>query len=187
VSLGLIMLAHTALHRAEQVARYWARNDCPVVIHIDRRVPKERFDRLQSNLADVPNLRFCKRHACEWGTWSLVAAMQEAAQMLLAEFPQVNHVYAASGSCLPLRPASDLQTYLAERPQTDFIESVTTADVAWTVGGIDYERFTLHFPFSWRSQRKLFDRWVDIQRRLGLKRRIPPGIVPHHSVPGSSG
>jgi len=179
VNLGLIMLVHTALHRAEQVVRYWARNDCPVVIHVDRRVPRAQFDRFAASLSTLPNVRFCERHACEWGTWSLVAAMQEAATMLLAEFPEVQHVYAASGSCLPLRPASDLKAYLAERPRTDFIESVTTADVAWTVGGIDFERFTLHFPFSWRSQRFLFDKWVAMQRRLRLTRRIPSGIVPH--------
>lgn len=179
MSLGLIMLAHTALHRVEQVARYWARNGCPVVIHVDRRVSRAQYDRLAANLSRMDNIRFCERHACEWGTWSLVAAMQEASALLLAEFPEVGHVYAASGSCLPLRPASDLKAYLAERPRTDFIESVTTADVAWTVGGIDYERFTLHFPFSWKSQRFLFDCWVAIQRRFGLTRRIPPGIVPH--------
>ena len=39
MKLGFIMLVHTALHRAEQVARYWARNGCPVVIHVDVRVP----------------------------------------------------------------------------------------------------------------------------------------------------
>ncbi len=179
MNLGLIMLVHTALHRAEQVVRYWARNDCPVVIHVDRRVPKAQYDRLVAALAPLPQVRFCRRHACDWGTWSLVAAMQEAATLMLRDFPEVNHVYAASGSCLPLRPASDLKAYLAKRPMTDFIESVTTADVAWTVGGIDFERFLLHFPFSWRSQRFLFDTWVAIQRRLGLRRRIPPGIMPH--------
>src|SRR5690606_24968222 len=56
---------------------------------------------------------------------------------------------------------------------------VTTQDVPWTVGGLDHERFTLRFPFSWKRQRKLFDGYVHMQRRLGLKRRIPTGIEPH--------
>ncbi len=96
------------------------------------------------------------------------------------DFPDVRHVYLASGSCLPLRPVQELQDYLAARPLTDFIESVTTADVPWTVGGLDEERFTLRFPFSWKRQRRLFDRYVNFQRRIGLKRRkIPEGIMPH--------
>ena len=48
----------------------------------------------------------------------------------------------------PLAPACrsarwpNLQDHLAAHPQTDFIESVTTADVGWTVGGP--EPGTLH-------------------------------------------
>ncbi len=56
---------------------------------------------------------------------------------------------------------------------------MTTRDVGWTVGGLDIERFTLRFPFSWRTHRRLFDAYVRLQRRLGLRRRIPADIVPH--------
>jgi hypothetical protein len=41
------------------------------------------------------------------------------------------------------------------------------------------ERFTLRFPFSWRTQRWLFDRYVRLQRLVGFQRSIPNGIVPH--------
>jgi len=179
MKLGFIMLAHTALHRAEQVARYWARNGCPVVIHIDARVPKDRFNAFAARLEGVENIRLSPRHACEWGTWGLVAAMKTAARTLLDGFPHVNHVCATSGSCLPLRPVQELAAYLGAHPHTDFIESVTTADVAWTVGGIDYERFVLYFPFAWRRHRRLFDASVALQRRLRIRRRLPPQIVPH--------
>ncbi len=83
------------------------------------------------------------------------------------------------GSCLPLRPVDELRAYLDERPRTDFIESVTTADVGWTVGGLNYERFTLRFPFSWRKHRWLFDTYVELQRFLRVRRKMPAGIVPH--------
>ena len=178
-TLGFVMLCHTALHRAAQVARHWAERDCPVVIHVDRQVKRDRFNAFRKELADLPNVRFSPRHRCEWGTWSLVAASQGAAEMMLKEFPGVRHVYLASGSCLPLRPVDELQAYLAARPKTDFIESVTIRDVDWTVGGLNDERFKLRFPFSWKRQRFLFDTYVELQRKLGLKRRMPEGIVPH--------
>ena len=79
-------------------------------------------------------------------------------------FPDVHHVYLSSGACLPLRPVEELIDYLADRPRVDFIESATTADVSWTIGGLDQERFTLRFPFSWRKNRKLFDAYVKLQR-----------------------
>ncbi len=179
MSVGFIMLVHTALHRAEQVARHWAKNDCPVVIHVDKKVKRRAYAEFTASLADLPNVRFSKRYSCEWGRWSLVAASQDAAELILKEFPEIRHVYLASGSCLPLRPVQELKDYLAERPTTSFIESVTTEDVAWTVGGLDEERFTLRFPFSWKKQRRLFDGYVNLQRRFKFRRHIPDGLVPH--------
>ncbi|GLS86172.1 glycosyl transferase [Cypionkella aquatica] len=179
MSVGVVMLCHTAFDRAAQVARHWAVRDCPVVIHVDRRVKRRAYDGLVKALSDLPNIRFSGRHACEWGTWGIVAATQEASTIMLRDFAQVRHVYLASGSCLPLRPVEEMIAYLTERPRTDFIESVTTEDVGWTIGGLDVERFTLRFPFSWRKQRRLFDGYVRLQRRLGFRRRIPAGIVPH--------
>lgn len=179
MTVGFVMLCHTALDRAAQVARHWAMHDCPVVIHVDKRVKRKAYDGLVQALADLPHVRFSGRHGCEWGTWGIVAATQEAATIMLREFPQVRHVYLSSGSCLPLRPVAELVRYLDERPRTDFIESVTTEDVGWTIGGLDVERFTLRFPFSWRKQRRLFDGYVRLQRRLRFKRRVPAGIVPH--------
>lgn len=179
MSVGFVMLCHTALDRAAQIARHWAERGCPVVIHVDKRVKRRHYERMQRDLAEVADIRFSERFACEWGTWGLVAATQAAATLILRDFPAVRHVFLASGSCLPLRPVGELISYLDERPRTDFIESVTTEDVGWTVGGLNIERFTLRFPFSWRRQRGAFDAYVRMQRRLGFKRRIPKGIVPH--------
>ncbi|WP_170545789.1 DUF5927 domain-containing protein [Ruegeria arenilitoris] len=177
--LGVVMLVHTALHRAEQVARHWTAAGCPVVIHVDRKVPVRIYSEFVTSCADDPLIRFSDRHVCEWGGWGIVAASQSAAELMLNVFPDVHHVYLSSGACLPLRPVEELIDYLADRPRVDFIESATTADVSWTIGGLDQERFTLRFPFSWRKNRKLFDAYVKLQRATGLRRKIPDGLVPH--------
>jgi hypothetical protein len=179
MTLGIVMLCHTAFDRAAQVARYWVERDCPVVIHVDKRVACTEYAALKAALADLQDVRFSGRYTCEWGTWGIVAATQAAATIMLRDFPGVRHVYLASGSCMPLRPVHELVAYLDGRPRTDFIESVTTSDVGWTVGGLDLERFTLRFPFSWRKHRRLFDGYVGLQRRIGFRRKIPAGIVPH--------
>ncbi|NIZ12191.1 beta-1,6-N-acetylglucosaminyltransferase [Phaeobacter sp. HF9A] len=178
-SLGIVMLVHTALDRAEQVVRHWVAAGCPVVLHADRIVDDASFRAFQAAFADEPLVRFSRRHRCEWGTWGIVAASQDASEQMLEAFPDVRHVYLMSGSCLPLRPVEELVDYLADRPETDFIESATTADVPWIVGGLGAERFTLRFPFSWRRHRRLFDGYVNLQRRLKVRRRIPLGLVPH--------
>ena len=179
MSVGFVMLVHEPLRRAGQVTRHLARAGCPIVIHVDARVSRAAYDTFRRQLEEFPNVVFSRRVACEWGTWSLVAASQAAAEMMLETFPEVRHVYLASGSCLPLRPLSELRAHLDAHPDTDFIESVTTRDVPWTIGGFDSERFAFSFPFSWKRQRTLFDLGVWIQRRIGRQRRTPEGIVPH--------
>jgi Family of unknown function (DUF5927)/Core-2/I-Branching enzyme len=179
MTVGVVMLVHTALGRAEQIARHWIAAGCPVVLHVDKKVNHAEYQQFHQKLADEPLVLFCERYKCEWGTWGIVAASQAGAELMLDRFPNVSHVYLASGSCLPLRPVQELTDYLADRPRTDFIESATTADVPWTVGGLDQERFTLRFPFSWRRNRYLFDKYVEVQRFIRLKRKIPEELVPH--------
>ncbi len=179
MSLGFVLLVHDPLDRAAEVARHLAQVGAPVVIHVDARVPRRAFEAFRLKLADLASVHLAPRRACHWGTWSIVAATRDACRLLLAEFPDAGHVFLACGTALPLRPIAELRAFLAARPDTDFIESVTTEDVAWTVGGLDRERFTLSFPFAWKSQRGLFDLWVKVQRRLGLRRAIPDGIAPH--------
>ncbi|SFS19612.1 DUF5927 domain-containing protein [Yoonia litorea] len=179
MTLGVIMLVHTAFDRAEQMVRRWAEGGCPVVIHVDRNVEPATHDHFVHAISDLPDVRFASRSRCEWGTWGLVEATQSAATLMLDEFPSVSHVYLASGACMPLRPVSELEAYLARHPDTDFIESATTADVPWTVGGLDRERFTLRFPFAWKKNRKLFDLAVRLQQLVGYRRALPEGLVPH--------
>lgn len=178
-SLGVVMLCHAALDRAAQLARHWASHGCPVVIHVDARTPQPQFDGLQVALKDLPDIRFSRRSPCEWGSFGIVQATLDASAQMIADFPHVSHILLASGSCLPIRPVRALQTLLAKHPTTDFIESVTTADVGWTIGGLNEERFTLRFPFAWKRQRKLFDGYVTLQRLLRFRRRLPEGLVPH--------
>lgn len=179
MSVGIVMLVHTAFDRAEQVVRHWIKGGCPVVIHVDKTVKTAIYDDFVERLADLETVRFSKRHKCEWGTWGIVAGTLSASEVMLRDFQHVTHVYLASGACMPLRPVKELTRYLTKNPRTDFIESATTADVPWTVGGLDRERFTLRFPFSWKRQRFLFDRYVAAQRMVRFKRKIPEELVPH--------
>lgn len=178
-TLGVVMLAHTALDRVAQVARFWLDAGCPVALHIDTAVARTQLAALQADLGDHPLLRMVPRLRCDWGSWNIVAASQQAAEILLRDFATLDHVLLTSGSCLPLRPAADLVAHLHANLGTDYIESVAVDHADWITGGLSRERFTLHFPFSWRKQRWLFDRAVDLQRRWGLAREIPRPLEPH--------
>ncbi|MGA0613401.1 beta-1,6-N-acetylglucosaminyltransferase [Paracoccus sp. KR1-242] len=179
VRLGIVMLCHNELPLAARMAEVWAAGGAVVAIHIDAKVSAMEVATMKADLDRFEDVVFSRRHPCEWGSFSLVRATQDAAALLLDRFEDVSHVMVVSGSCLPLRPVADLIAFLSRHPNRDFIESVTAEDVGWTVGGLNEERFTLRFPFAYRRRRKLFDRYVELQRRLKFKRRIPEGLVPH--------
>ncbi|MEM7709442.1 MAG: beta-1,6-N-acetylglucosaminyltransferase [Pseudomonadota bacterium] len=179
MSLGIVLLAHGDLARAGQVARHWASQDCPVMIHVDGSTPRTDFERFQDSLRCEALVRFSLRIRVAWGTWSMVAATQLATTRLLEHRPDVRHVFLVSGTCLPLRPAGDLRDYLDTWPGTDFIESLAVGETSWPVGGLEEERFTLRFPFDWRRTRRLFDGYTALQRRLGMRRTIPDDVEPH--------
>ncbi|MDM7458566.1 MAG: beta-1,6-N-acetylglucosaminyltransferase, partial [Paracoccus sp. (in: a-proteobacteria)] len=179
IRLGVIMLCHADLDVAAHMARIWAESGASLAIHVDARAPKAQRSAMKAALADLPGITFIRPRICHWGRFSLVEATLDAARNLLDAHPDLTHVYLASGTCLPLRPIADLRAYLALDPECDHIESVNALDVGWTVGGLNEERFTLYFPLDWRRHRNAFDRLVAIQRRLGIKRRIPRGLTPH--------
>lgn len=172
------MLAHAALHRAPQVAQAISSAGCPLIVHVDSRV-EDDYAAFKTKVANLPHVTLATRTECEWGTWALVQASLDGAQTLLREHPTISHVYLMSGACLPIKPIPGLVAFLDEHPTTDFIESVTIGEVPWTKGGLSDERFTLTFPFPWKKQRRLFDLWVDAQRLVSRRRRVPPGLTPH--------
>ena len=179
MSVGFVMLAHTALHRAAQVAEVIAETGNPLIIHVDARTGDNAFEAFKNKVSGLPGVSLSPRIVCDWGTWSLVQASRDGAEALLRENPALTHVCLISGSCLPIKPLADFEAFLRTHPNTDFIESVTIGEVAWTKGGLSEERFTLTFPFAWKRRRRLFDIWVEMQRLVRRQRKMPHGLTPH--------
>ena len=175
MSVAAIVLAHAGFGRVEQLVRGLTAAGIKVAVHIDAR-SKRRVDAFQFAFKDDPDVVMVPRIACEWGRFSLVEASLNAAELVLKTWPDTRHVTLLSGVCLPVRPLRDLVAFLDAHPDTDFIESVPVAKDEWVKGGLSSERFTLYFPFSYQRQRWLFDRWVRLQRRLGIKRKPVHGI-----------
>ncbi|RED18492.1 DUF5927 domain-containing protein [Pontivivens insulae] len=173
MTVGICILAHDHLYRVEQLARHLATNGCRVAVHIDKRCSDAEFSKLHHALSDLPEILFQKRTRCEWGTFALHDAALETARTLIDTYEDVSHVTLVSGSCIPVRPIAELEAHLKQNPNTDFVESNIVGIKDWVQEGLAEERFTLYFPFGWRSQRWLFDKFVDLQRKLHVQRRAP--------------
>ena len=172
---GFVVLAHERLDHAAALARHLADAGAPVVVHVDARSPGAA----RAALDDLPGrARVISTRCAEWGMFGLVDATLDAVRTLEALAPDLRHVALLSGSCLPIRPVAELDRFLAARPASDFIESVPVADAPWVQGGLSEERFTLCHPFPWKRRRRLFDVFVEAQRAIGVRRRMPGGVEP---------
>lgn len=176
---AIAILAHSNLNRIAQVVQYLSDAGLHICVHIDRSAPAEKFNEFKTSLSNCPDILWAKRTVCEWGRFSLVEATLEMSAEILAKWPDAGHVMLLSGDILPIRAPSEFISFLRENADVDFIESVAIGDNNWITGGLGIERFTLTFPFSWKKQRRLFDLWVEVQRKLRIRRRIPTGLRPH--------
>lgn len=178
MSLTIAILAHHHLNRVERLVNILSDQNVNICIHVDSDASSTKFRQLHSTFSSGKNVHFVKRISCDWGDFSLVDAELRMCTDILKKWPDTTHVQLISGDSLPVKPMNALQNMLAVNQDVDFIESVAVGDDNWIAGGLGIERFTLHFPFSWKTERRRFDAAVSIQRKLGIKRRMPKGLKP---------
>ena len=171
IKLGVVILAHKNLSRAHQVASYFVKENCRVQMHVDQSTE------LPPELQDAP-YQVSQLHRSEWGGFGLVAATIDATKALLTSDASITHVALLSESCLPIRPVRELLRHLNANPDTDFITTRSLDRNDWIRDGLIQERITLYHPFSFRKQRRLFEANIALQRRLGISRRLPDGLIP---------
>lgn len=147
-----------------------------VVLHHDANAPAADHARLRAALAALPGVVFTpRRHACGWGDWSLVAATLTLLRTALAAFPSATHFYLISGDCCPVKSAAHVHAALAADP-ADHIEAVDFFTSGWIRTGMREERLVYRHWFNERRQPRLFYAALALQRRLGLRRRLPKGL-----------
>ena len=169
VKLGVIILAHSRADRARQVAQYMNNHGCVVHVHFDTAtgLPKDvNFD----------GISVSSKFKSVWGGFGLVDATLSSVGQLLAQHPDLTHITLMSEACLPIRPISDLKAHLAAHPETDFITCKELDGEDWIGDGLSQERATLFHPFSYRTQRGLFEASVWLQRLLNMRRKVPFGL-----------
>ncbi|MFM2355805.1 MAG: hypothetical protein RLZZ528_1541 [Pseudomonadota bacterium] len=158
-----------------QAERLTATGDC-VSIHFDARARKADFQKIRAALAQNPGVAFARRRIkCGWGAWSLVAATLLATERAVEAFPDATHFYMLSGDCMPVKSAEFAHAFL-DRDEADYIESFDFFTSDWIKTGIKEERLIYRHWFNERTQKWLFYKSFQAQRRLGVKRPIPADL-----------
>ena len=158
-----------------QALRLTATGDC-IAIHFDARARPADYARIREALAANPRVTFAgRRIKCGWGEWSLVAATLEAVKAAEAAFPGATHFYMLSGDCMPIKTAEYVHAWLEEN-EADYIESFDFFASDWIKTGIKEERLIYRHWFNERQRKPLFYASMNLQKRLGLARKVPEDL-----------
>jgi hypothetical protein len=147
-----------------------------MAIHFDARASASDYAKITKALADNPNVTFAKRRVkCGWGEWSLVQATLNTVQVAVDAFPRATHFYMVSGDCMAVKSAEYAHEFL-DRRDCDYIESFDYFKSDWIKTGWREERLIYRHWFNERTQKRRFYAMFEIQKRLGLKRKIPEDL-----------
>ena len=146
-----------------------------VSIHFDAKAPKAQFERLTAALAGNARVVFARRRRCGWGEFSLVDATLSAIRAATRAFPRATHFYLLSGDCMPIKTAEYVHRVLDDT-DADFIESFDFFNSDWIKTGFREERLIYRHWFNERTQARRFYASFQVQKRLGLRRKVPAGL-----------
>ncbi len=174
--IAYILLCHKDIDSIiSQAKRLTACGD-KLAIHFDARGSGQEYARLKSALSDNQNVVFPKKRVkCGWGEWSLVAASLAALRAADQAFPRATHFYMLSGDCMPIKTAEYAHAYL-EDVDRDYIECFDFFRSDWIKTGFKEERLIYRHWFNERSQASLYYASFNLQKFLGLKRKVPPDL-----------
>jgi len=173
--IAYVLLCHTDPDGVVALARSLVKGGDYVAIHYDKRAPDAGFARLQEALGEDPGVVFAKRVRCGWGEWSLVKASLRGLRAARRAFRDATHFYLISGDCMPIKPGRHIRAAL-DGMDADLIETEDFFTSGWIRTGFVEERLVYRHLFNERSQRGLYYASIDLQRRLGLRRRLPEGL-----------
>ncbi|MGJ7043179.1 hypothetical protein J2Y63_006463 [Shinella sp. BE166] len=179
-TLAFILIAHEPAGIVGQSIDMLLRSDanCTLVVHYDRNSPSSEFAELKRRYGAHDRILLVEDRArCGWGQFGLVDGTIRALSLLAVSGKAYTHAYLISCSCWPIRPLAELRQFLDRHGEFDFIEN---HDEGWMTGGLREERYTLRHPFGFARRRRLFEASVHLQRKLGLKRKIPAGLKPRY-------
>ncbi|MEJ6403771.1 DUF5928 domain-containing protein [Yoonia sp. 2307UL14-13] len=171
--IAFILLCHKNPKAIIQQARQLTAAGDYIAIHFDASASAADYAKITSTLANDPNVVFAKsRVKCGWGEWSLVQATLNALQAAVDAFPRASHFYMVSGDCMAIKSADYARDFL-DAKDCDYIESYDFFDSQWIKTGFKEERLIYRHLFNERTQRWLFYKSFEIQRRFRVTRGIP--------------
>jgi hypothetical protein len=178
VKIVFAIIAHSRTQDLERLIRVLLTQEHLVVVHFDRKSAAEGFQGLQGVFGDNPSVRFAKRVNVHWGEWSVVQAEINCLEAIEASGWRPDYVYLMSGTDYPVRPSSQLVSFLERNKGCEYIQSVPGDVEKWVKTGPQRERYLYHWFFNWRENKRS-DFVMKMQQKLGLERPFVRRFTPY--------
>ena len=164
-----------AHQRPDQLVRLVDRLSTPSAsfhIHVSARTPHRAYEAMRRGLAERDEVRWIDRIPAYYCGFSLVRSVLAGLEDIVRAGPIPQHVVLLSGQDYPLRPAGDIESFLADRAGESLVEHFRIPSERWADedGGLDRIRY-LHFErVRYRTR---------ILRLPFLCRSFPAGVEPY--------
>ncbi|TCJ26432.1 hypothetical protein E0X81_11905 [Halomonas sp. GDM18] len=144
-----------------------------VLIHFDKNSPESAYEELCVSLKDTTRCTvLANRVKCGWGQWSLVEASLRMLEDAFSNYKD-DYYYLLSEYCYPVKPLSELKSFLAKNKGLSFIECEPSS---WIKGGIREDRYLYRHFFN-KKKSPLLHRWsYRLQKRIYFKKKWPKDI-----------
>lgn len=165
-SVAYVVLAHKNPAQVARLVRRLATERSRFLVHVDGRADAVETE-ARRLLADHPGVDLVQpRRRCYWGGFGMVRATLDALEELVAHEAPFDHVVLLSGQDYPLRPAGEIERFLADNAERTFMTAERLPN-EWPGGGLPrIERWHLVSPLV-------------LHLRLPWRRRVPGGLAPY--------
>lgn len=150
-------------------------NSTSFFVHVDRKTDDRIYREMVKGLSDCPNVRFLKRHKCDWGGFGHVAATLEGIAEVFRTDTRFDYAILLTGQDYPIKSNRHIAAFFEEHKGKLFLEFFPLPTDTWQnrgiVGGMDRIE-----AWHWHIFKRHI--WFPPGRRFPIKRRFPKGFRP---------
>lgn len=164
---AILITAYRDIPMLEQLVDYFD-SDFELFIHVDKRCCESL-----ASLEGREHLHLYRTYAVEWGDYrhllAIVMLMREAYR-----HEDLEYFHLVTGSDYPTMPLSQFKAFCKEHRDENFLEHFPLPHIDWGIeGGLNRIQYWWLRPNSTRTCGAWLTRkFVNLQRRLGIKRRF---------------
>ncbi len=120
--IAYIVLAHQYPDQLVRLIRRLHTDTASFFVHIDRKAKLTMYQRVVSEVGNLPNVYFLKRHNCYWGELGHVSATIAGIKAILNGGTPFDYAILLTGQCYPLQANHEIEHFLSVHQGASFME-----------------------------------------------------------------